>query len=111
MGFTNHWMDRPSSCCHFRHGDQRNAADTETSSRALVGTPWADVLRMAREDRLTTTPWLTREGGTMTDKQTVYHMKKASHEKHHEHEKIERSTIHSIINPVALLRSSSSSCP
>ena len=28
MGFTNHWMDRPNLCCHFRHGNYCKDADS-----------------------------------------------------------------------------------
>ena len=101
MNTANHWIGRPHWCCHFRHGNMRRSDDSATQSRALISTSWPDALHMARDGILTTKPWNTASGSSMTNEQTVYHMKKAGHAKYYEHEIIERSTIHSVINPVA----------
>ena len=100
MDTANHWMDRPSWCCHFRHANMHKG-DNASQARALISTPWPAALQMARDGVLTTKPWNTAAGGAMTNEQTVYHIKKAGHEKFYDYEIIERNTIHSIINPVA----------
>ena len=62
MNTANHWMDRPSWCCHFRHANMHKG-DNASQARALISTPWPAALKMARDGVLTTKPWNTAAGG------------------------------------------------